>query len=121
MLYITLTHPTGEHAPVSISGKTIALVFPRFKETLEAWGIKKGYNKVWVRHDLELLVAPTCSKSVPRAHQELQKLMTYRRVPHLTTKAGLVLLEPLRPEEVAEATGRSADVVPPTQDNHEGQ
>lgn len=104
MLYITLTHPKGECAPVSLSGKTISNVFPRFKETLDAWGLKKGYSKEWVRHDLELLVAPTCSKSVPRAHQEIQKLMTYRRVPHLTTKAGLVLLEPLREEE-AEING----------------
>lgn len=117
MLYITLTHPKGEHPPVSFSGKTIAVVFPRFKETLDTWGIKKGYNKEWVRHDLELLVAPTCSKSVPRAHQEIQKMMTHRRVPHLTTKAGLVLLEPLR-QEGGEVNG-TAVLTPTAQDHHE--
>ena len=95
MLYLTLTHPSGDIAPVSIQAKTIAIAFPQWKQVLDTWNIRKSYNKEWVRHDLELLVAPTCSKTIPRAHQGVQKLMTYRRVPHLTTKHGLVLLEPL--------------------------
>ena len=53
MLYLTLTHPSGDIAPVSIQAKTIAIAFPQWKQVLDTWNIRKSYNKEWVRHDLE--------------------------------------------------------------------
>ena len=93
MLFLYIRNPDPSASPLEVKGKNAYEVFPKFKETLETYGLKKPRGE-FKKHDLDMIIAgEKCKKHLSTFQKQLKELLLeVRRVPHRTFKNQVVLL-----------------------------